>query len=146
MSFASDMEAYAKKAGLSLNQTVVSVALELYGSVIKDTPADTGRARGNWQCSIGSPLSGVLSGEGESGTETDAPNGDGPKTAAAVKEVRGVLLKYEPGQTVYLANNLPYIRRLEYDGWSDQAPAGMVRKNIARIQQIVAKAARDNKI
>ena len=146
MSFSSDMEAYAKKAGLSLNQTVISVALELFGSVIKDTPADTGRARGNWQCSIGGPSGGVLSGDSESETETPAPNGDGPTTAAAVKEVRGVLLKYEPGQTVYLANNLPYIRRLEYDGWSDQAPAGMVRKNIARIQQIVAKAARDNKI
>ena len=146
MSFASDMEAYAKKAGLSLNQTVISVALELYGSVIKDTPADTGRARGNWQCSIGAPLSGVISGEGESGTETDAPNGDGPKTAAAISDVRSVALKLLPGQTIYLANNLPYIRRLEYDSWSDQAPAGMVRKNIARIQQIVAKAARDNKI
>ena len=146
MSFASDMEAYAKKAGLSLNQTVISVALELYGSVIKDTPADTGRARGNWQCSIGSPKSGVLSGDSESETETPAPNGDGPKTAAAIQEVRNVALKLLPDQTIFLTNNLPYIRRLEYDGWSSQSPAGMVRKNVARIQSIVAKAARDNKV
>ena len=146
MSFSADIEGFAKRAGLSVNQTVVSVALELFGSVIKDTPADTGRARGNWQCSIGSPKSGVLSGDSESETETPAPNGDGPKTAAAIQDVRNVALKLLPDQTIFLTNNLVYIRRLEYDGWSSQSPAGMVRKNVARIQQIVKKAAADNKI
>jgi hypothetical protein len=144
--FSADIEAFAKKAGLSVNQTIVSVALELFGSVIKDTPADTGRARGNWQCSIGSPKGGVLSGDSESETETPAPNGDGPKTAAAIQDVRNVALKLLPDQTIFLTNNLPYIRRLEYDGWSSQSPAGMVRKNVARIQQIVAKEAKANKI
>ena len=130
MSFSDDMNAYAKKAGASLEETTRAVALELFGSIIKDTPVDTGRARGNWQTSIGAPASGEVDrlGERESLSELGSEAG-----------------KFGGGQVIYLSNNLPYIQRLEL-GWSDQAPAGMVRKNIARIQQIVAKAARDNKI
>lgn len=130
MSFSDDMNAYAKKAGASLEETTRAVALELFGSIIKDTPVDTGRARGNWQTSIGAPASGEVDrlGERESLSELGSEAG-----------------KFGGGQVIYLSNNLPYIQRLEL-GWSDQAPAGMVRKNIARIQQIVRKAARDNKI
>ena len=130
MSFASDMEAYAKKAGASLEETTRSVALELFGSVIKDTPVDTGRARGNWQTSIGAPASGEVDRIGE---------------REALSELGSESAKFAGGQVIFLTNNLPYIQRLEL-GWSDQAPSGFVRKNIARIQSIVAKAARDNKI
>lgn len=131
MSFASDMEAYAKKAGASLEETSRAIVLELFGSVIKDTPVDTGRAKGNWQTTIGAPASGTVDRLGES---------------EAIADVSQQTASFGAGKVIYLSNNLPYIYRLEYDGWSDQAPAGMVRKNIARIQQIVAKAARDNKI
>jgi len=131
VSFASDVEAYAKKAGASLDETSRAIVLELFGSVIKDTPVDTGRAKGNWQTTIGAPASGTVDRLGES---------------EALADVSQQTASFGAGKVIYLSNNLPYIYRLEYDGWSDQAPAGMVRKNIARIQQIVAKAARDNKI
>lgn len=131
MSFASDMEAYAKKAGASLEETSRAIVLELFGSVIKDTPVDTGRAKGNWQTTIGAPASGTVDRLGES---------------EAIAEVSQQTASFGAGKVIYLSNNLPYIYRLEYDGWSQQAPGGMLRKNIARIQQIVAKAARDNKI
>lgn len=130
MSFSDDMNAYAKKAGASLEETTRAVALELFGSIIKDTPVDTGRARGNWQTSIGAPASGEA---------------DRLGVREALSELGSEAGKFVGGQVIYLSNQLPYIQRLEL-GWSDQAPAGMVRKNIARIQQIVAKAARDNKI
>lgn len=131
MSFASDMEAYAKKAGASLEETSRAIVLELFGSVIKDTPVDTGRAKGNWQTTIGAPASGTVDRLGES---------------EAIAEVSQQTASFGTGKVIYLSNNLPYIYRLEYDGWSQQAPGGMLRKNIARIQSIVAKAARDNKI
>ena len=131
MSFASDMEAYAKKAGASLDETSRAIVLELFGSVIKDTPVDTGRAKGNWQTTIGAPASGAVDRLGES---------------EAIADVSQQAASFGAGKVIYLSNNLPYIYRLEYDGWSQQAPGGMLRKNIARIQQIVAKAARDNKI
>ena len=131
MSFASDMEAYAKKAGASLEETTRAVALELFGSVIKDTPVQTGRAKGNWQTTIGATASGTVDRLGES---------------EALADVSQQTASFGAGKVIYLSNNLPYIYRLEYDGWSQQAPGGMLRKNVARIQSIVAKAARDNKV
>lgn len=131
MSFASDVEAYAKKSGASLDETIRAIVLELFGSIIKDTPVDTGRAKGNWQTTIGAPASGTVDRLGESEALADVSQ----KTAS-----------FGAGKVIYLSNNLPYIYRLEYDGWSQQAPGGMLRKNVARIQSIVAKAARDNKV
>jgi hypothetical protein len=131
VSFADDVQGFAAKAGKSVDETMRAIALELFSSTIKDTPVDTGRARGNWQTTIGAPATGEVDrlGEGE-----------------AVKEVSATVADFSGGKVIYLSNNLPYIYRLEYDGWSDQAPGGMLRKNVARIQQIVAKAARDNKV
>jgi hypothetical protein len=131
MTFAADMARFAKLTNSSLDETGRAIALELFSSVIKDTPVDTGRARGNWQTSIGT-------------AEQSEVNRDGsaPALAELASEVRGFTM----GKVIYLANNLPYIYRLEYDGWSRQAPAGMVRKNVARIQSIVRKAASENRV
>jgi len=131
VSFSDDMNAYAKKAGASLEETSRAIVLELFGSVIKDTPVKSGRAKGNWQTTIGAPASGTVDRLGE------------PEALADVSQQTA---SFGAGKVIYLSNNLPYIYRLEYDGWSQQAPGGMLRKNVARIQQIVAKAARDNKI
>jgi len=130
VSFSDDVQKYAGKAGKSVDETMRAIALELFGSIIKDTPVDTGRARGNWQTSIGAPAAGEVDrlGEGE-----------------AIKEVSATVADFSGGKVIYLANNLVYIKSLE-EGGSDQAPAGMIRKNIVRIQQIVKKAASDNKV
>ena len=42
----------------------------------------------------------------------------------------------------YLSNNLPYIRRLEYEGHSGQAPNGMVRVTMAKADKILKAQAR----
>ena len=70
-----------------------------------------GRARGNWQCTIGAPFVG----EDDSGSVIKAQNAI-PRRA---------------GSVVYLTNNVPYIGALEYDFHSRQAPAGMVRVSVA---------------
>lgn len=146
MSFAKDFERFAKLTNASLDETGRAIALELFSGVIKDTPVDTGRARGNWQASIGVPETGQIAGGDESKTETPAPNGDGPKTAEAIRAVDGIIDKFGMGRVIYLSNNLPYIYRLEFMKWSDQAPAGMVRKNAARIQANIRKAVSENKV
>ena len=43
---------------------------------------------------------------------------------------------------VWFTNNLPYAERIEYDGWSRQAPEGMVRKHVAQWRRIVEAKAR----
>lgn len=104
------------------------VALEVFRGVIMMTPVDTGRARANWQASIGSPERGPID-------ETD--KGGGTTVSKAVDVVKQ--WDFEHGPTC-LTNNLPYIERLE-DGWSGQAPAGMVAVTIARFDGLAAQVA-----
>lgn len=91
-----------------------------------------GRFRGNWQFSIDSPAAGTI----------DAVDRSGRETLEALKaKVSGLTV----GQTAYVVNNLPYAIPLEY-GHSKQAPSGMVRVTLARFQQIVDDAIRNNQI
>ena len=126
MSFSDDLRKFAEKTGATVDETLRAVTFELFASVITDTPVDTGRARGNWQCRI-----------------DQRPTGTTERTGAdaATAEVRAELDAFGVGHAAWLVNNLPYIERLEY-GYSQQAPAGMVRKNVARIRQIVEQEAR----
>lgn len=130
MSFSKDLARFTVKAEKATDETRKAICMELFASVILDTPVDTGRARGNWQASTGTP-------------KTDEIDRTDPQGAQAIAEAQGNLGKL--GDTVFLANNLAYIERLEY-GWSLQSPGGMVRRNVARVQSIVDKAARENKV
>lgn len=129
MSFSADVAKFAKLTNSSLDQTGRAIALELFRSVILDTPVDTGRARGNWQTSLWNPKDGEV--------ERDM--------SAALQETARETSVFGMGKLIYLANNLPYIYRLEF-GWSKQAPGGMARKNAARIKSIVRKAAAENRV
>lgn len=131
MSFASDVAKYAKLAGASVDETGRAIVLELFGSTIKDTPVKSGRAKGNWQTTIGTPASGTTDRLGEE---------------ESLAEVSQQAASFGAGKVIYLTNNLPYIYRLEFLGWSQQSPDGMARKNVARIQSIVRKAVSENKV
>lgn len=131
MSFSSDIEKIAKKLNQSIESTVRATALELFGSIIDGTPVLTGRAKGNWQTSINEPITSIVDRTGET------------ESIAELKDVAGGSIA---GKILWLSNNLPYIRRLEFDGHSSQAPAGMVRINVSRIESIVSNAAKDNKL
>lgn len=131
MSFSSDIEKIAKKLNQSIESTVRATALELFGSIIVGTPVLTGRAKGNWQTSINEPITSIVDRTGET------------ESIAELKDVAGGSIA---GKILWLSNNLPYIRRLEFDGHSSQAPAGMVRINVSRIESIVSNAAKDNKL
>lgn len=87
-----------------------------------------GRFRANWQVTFDVHATGTL--------ERIDPQGAQTKTAAA-----GVVMGFttEVG-TIWAVNNLPYGPRLEFDAWSSQAPAGMVRISIAEFQTFVNKA------
>lgn len=92
-----------------------------------------GRFRANWTVTIGSPS--------ETTTEKVDPSGNAAITAGAA-----VLKKAKLGTVVYLMNNLPYAQRLE-EGWSKQAPVGMVRVTVAEflgiVNEVVATVAND---
>ena len=132
MTFAADIRRFTGKTEKALDKTVRAITFALFREVIQRTPVDTGRLKGNWQTSTGAPAVTTI-------TRAD------PSGAAAIAEV--VTNGGGWGSTTYLTNALPYAQRVEYDGWSHtKSPEGMVRVSFARINSIVAKAARDNKV
>lgn len=87
-----------------------------------------GRFRGNWQVTFNTKAIGEL--------PNIDPQGQATKAAAA-----GTIMQFTSAVgTIWAVNNLPYGPRLEFDAWSSQAPAGMVRISVAEFQQFVNKA------
>jgi hypothetical protein len=91
-----------------------------------------GRFRGNWMFSIGSP----------DNTTTEEVDPSGRKSTARI--VDGAI-EFKAGDTAFITNSLPYAIPLEF-GHSQQAPGGMVRITVARFQQIVLEAIRNNQV
>jgi hypothetical protein len=178
-SFGLQVAEWAKKAKGSIDTNVRKITFSLFKGIIMSTPVDTGRARGNWQTTVGEPATGTVERLDQSGTAT----------AAEVTANMG-----GAGKVTWLTNNLPYIAVLEYGhypnppkrgtlvsrgaavsslglsgfsgniglrqslalrsktrepavyeirssgGYSRQAPAGMVRTNIARVNEFARNA------
>lgn len=74
-----------------------------------------GYSRGNWQMTSGEPAEGAVA--------LRPP-------AAVLAEGDQVDVGLE--ETTWITNNAPYVGRLEYDGWSSQAPDGWVRAAVER--------------
>jgi hypothetical protein len=124
-----DITRWVEKANGNASMVVRKVCLDLFRRVIMRTPVDTGRARGNWQCDIGSIPIGAIATTDKSG-------------AGAISRASSKALRAQAGEIVYLVNSLPYIGRLE-NGWSQQAPAGMVGVTVAEYAQVAEQAARE---
>ena len=125
--FSADIQKFIDKAKGNADLVVRKVALDLFRKVIVKSPVDTGRFKGNWQVAIGSIPAGTLSINDKSGTAT-------------IAKVTAEALNMKAGDVIYLVNNLPYARALEY-GHSKQAPAGMVRITIEEFNAAVNTAA-----
>lgn len=128
MSFSQQLTAFVNGSKDKIDRVVKDSTQVLLSNVIYGTPKDTGAAQGNWQASVGQPKTGT----------TDRTGAD-----AAVAEMKSVVPD-EAGNVVYLSNNLPYIRKLEY-GHSQQATQGMVRVNAVMWPQIVQEQIAKNK-
>lgn len=124
-----------------IDRLVRKVAIDLLKSVVYKSPVGDatlwqspppagyvgGRFRGNWQLGVNSNPSGELSTIDASGANTiNLGMANIPATNAA-------------GNIYYITNNLPYAQRLE-NGWSSQAPAGMVSLTVAEFDGIVLRA------
>lgn len=149
MSFTRDIRDFVEGARVNQEQFIRGVKIELFTAVVKDTPVDTGRLRGNWQATVHQKATGQL--------------GDRPESAV-ISEIMANTGK--AADTSYLTNNLPYAPVVEYGqypnppekgtydprakkyvilsagGYSKKAPAGMVRRNVARFQRLVTNRLR----
>ncbi|AYN94429.1 HK97 gp10 family phage protein [Pseudomonas sp. LTJR-52] len=130
--FALNIREWAEKAEGAIDETIRAIVIEIGSSVIRMSPVDTGRFRGNWQFNLDAPALGQLETTDKDGAET---------ISRLVAEANS----FTAGQVAYIVNNLPYAVELEY-GHSQKAPQGMVRVTVARFQQIVREAARLNQV
>lgn len=125
MSFSGDVGKFARDAAEAHDKIARAATLDFFSGTIKDTPVDTGRARGGWTVGVGV--------EPAESPERLDKEGAAASAEAMAKTPKGA------GQEVFMMNNLPYILELE-NGSSKKAPNGMVRINLARVQRIVKTA------
>lgn len=89
-----------------------------------------GQFRGAWQLTVGSEGSGI--------TGKTSPGKVGSRSAAAnaAREAEQTLATLQPYFPVFITNGLPYAQRLE-NGWSKQAPLGMVALTVQELNFVV---------
>jgi hypothetical protein len=97
------------------------LSFQVLRDVVFLTPVDTGRAKGNWQLTIGSPSDATFS--------VDEANARDP-----VAEGFATLNSLQGLDVVWISNNMPYIGYLER-GSSKNAPQGMVTLTLNHISE-----------
>lgn len=142
--FALDVSAWVKKAKGNGRLVVKKVVLDLGTSVVLKTPVGDpenwkhpapagyvgGRARGSWQYEKGAPA------QQEPGTIDQSGQ-------VAIARVAAGVQSGDAADQHFITSNVPYMRRLEYDAWSRQAPDGMVRLTVEEFRTHLGQAVRE---
>jgi len=137
MSFGSELKAFAAKTGGKLEDVAREVVLNVGRSVVEKSPVGDasywksppppgyvgGRFRANWQHGFGLPANGALD-------DIDASGG------ASIAHIQSGVEGNPAAGIHFISNNLPYAQRLE-DGYSSQAPQGMVSLTAIEFKEIV---------
>lgn len=144
--FAIDVRAFAEKTKGRFHVFVGKLVLDIGTSLVERSPVGNpdlwaspapkgyvgGRFRANWQYST--------VGAGVPSLPIDAIDASGAETIARIAEGIGL----EPaGQVHVLVNNLPYAQALE-EGWSSQAPGGMVGLTVIEFEQFIRDAQQES--
>lgn len=123
-----------------IDETLQTIVMKVGESVVTLSPVDTGLFKGNWQLGIDHSTNASLVRHDESGYDT---------LADMARKVNS----FTAGQIAYIQNHVLYGNDLEHglyngptdkvtdEGFSRQAPAGMVRITEQRFTRIVNEAA-----
>lgn len=117
MSFQDDLNRAKVNILNNMAKTVRGGAIQAFNTIIIESPVDTGRFRGNWQCSLNYPVLTTL---------FDDVKGSISTTENVSAKTQG----YTLDDVMYLTNNLPYAEALE-NGHSKQRGSGWVAKTVA---------------
>jgi len=136
---------WAAKMKNAPREAVNIFAFEIFNRVVMRTPVDTGAAKQNWLVTLNS----------------ETHEYDENKTSGNVLAEGGAVIDAAKGDDkILIQNNLPYIRKLEFGGFTEksetektiggfskQAPNGMVGITLAKADQLwnrAVKAAKEN--
>lgn len=92
---------------------------DIFRAAVKLSPVYSGAFRASWRVSFNEPREDVTNGR-------PPPN---PVRGAAFKWPAG----FQLGDMIIISNNQPYAELIEYAGWSNQAPYGVLRVAIAGV-------------
>lgn len=137
MSLSSDIASFIKKCGGNADTVVRKTVLDIGRRLVERTPVGDadywkspppkgyvgGHARANWSHSEGVRVVQEIDGVDASGSKSNDRIASSVSVNAA-------------GKVHFIQNSVPYIERLE-DGWSRQAPNGMVAVTAAEFSNIV---------
>jgi ATP-dependent exoDNAse (exonuclease V) alpha subunit len=126
MSFERELQAFSVKTGQKIVGVSQNIAIDALEEIIEGTPVETGVARRNWRVRLNKPAKGLLKGKDKTGDKT---------ARAGIK----VIARAKVGQSIYVTNNLFYVRILE-DGNRYNGPMGFVLKVVNRFDGLVVKA------
>lgn len=142
--FLSTINQWVEDTQTAIDNTLKTIAIKVGESVIMLSPVDTGRFRGNWQMTIDSPATSSLVRYDQTGHST-------------LHDLASKANSFTAGQMAYIQNHVLYGHDLEWgtyngptqkvteEGFSTQAPAGMVRVTEGEFLRIVNEAVRLNK-
>jgi hypothetical protein len=116
------VDKWANKVTVDIKQFTKLVAFKVHDRIVERTPVDTGRARASWT---------IVAGETADTSVAPPDFAGGPE--AGISAARSKQGNVQLAHSYVIANNLPYIERLE-NGHSKQAPAGMVGLAIADVR------------
>lgn len=151
--FSLDLSKFVAKAKGNASEVVRTCIIQIGEAVIARTPVGDpstwkvaappgyvgGRARGSWQYGFNAPRAGEPKTIDGQGGPAKAPEAAIEGQAAQARVVAGINANQAPG-VHFITSSVPYMRRLEYEAWSDQAPEGMVRVTVLEFQQFVDQA------
>lgn len=149
--FTLDLRKFAEKTGKKMDQVVAKIVIDIGTRIVERSPVGNpelwainrgrkgklrappgyvgGRFRANWQYATKG-----------SGVPVFPLDDIDPTGQVSIKRISRYVTSMGAGHVHVLVNNLPYAVPLE-NGWSKQAPAGMVGLAIVEFQGIVESAA-----
>lgn len=122
-------EAYKRRIRERSDKLVRAVGLEAHRRLIRRTPVDTGRAKGNWNVGVGEP-----------DRSEDPESKDRSGGQALQRGASRILAQFRAGDRLFLTNAVPYVPELE-KGSSKQAPNGMIAVTVAEMRPLVSRVA-----
>lgn len=141
--FSDVLNEWIESVEVKMDDIFQTIVIKVGERVVRISPVDTGLFRGNWQLTVDEETSGVLAREDQTGDST-------------VAAIASKANKLTAGQVAYILNHIEYGYDLEYgtyygptakvteEGFSRQAPEGMVRVTEAEFIPIVNEAVRLN--
>lgn len=133
--FHESVDAWINAVDSGLHDVVEIFAGKVQEALVRGSPVDTGRFRGNWQVTANRPPLHALNNYDKEGSDTIA---EGKRAIYALMRGGGAV------RSIWFSNMLIYANALEY-GHSKQAPAGVVGIVAARLRSFMAQAIRESR-